>query len=519
MCVCVFCFVFAHIFFNVFRYSIVNPNGVTCGVPGSISQYDRVAMLKDMGYRVEIVGQPITNTMLFENQPYINEHIESDVGIRDSTKLHVFSMVEHPVAILYNFDCIFHYRVMDIVKSLEGDPNLKGYYVKKAPCDDEGNAVVDTGFMVIKPSIEEYNNIISTYINTPYDPVLGWNSDGHNKCGGKLGLPGFLSYYFSITPGYQELDRCKYSFVADDECIAIQVQEDAKTSLEIADSLNVNSTDSPSTPEGIAANEAAQSTVSTIDQVRVMEVNKSNPQVSAQIIEEESMVIMEVYVMVMVSVRMMVRTTNSEGEVTYSMIMSNNYMTERSMVEQISIDPSLIQAPQIVEDPVADAFVSTAVTRPVVARQSTDICGNPTDCPPDYPNWSRSQQLACQQLHSNHFLDRRRTELSMDKIELSALIGQFKPRSFHGYCTAAGPDNYIGLKDTEIVTAPSWQVVCEPMVCPYGSYVTQECTCSNVDDPCSACPSGTRCQKSPVLTCIDCRCGMCGRYNDACCQS
>ena len=144
-----FCFVFAHIFFNVFRYSIVNPNGVTCGVPGSISQYDRVAMLKDMGYRVEIIGQPITNTMLFENQPYINEHIESDVGIRDSTKLHVFSMVEHPVAILYNFDCIFHYRVIDIVKSLEGDPNLKGYYVKKAPCDDEGNAVVDTGFMVI----------------------------------------------------------------------------------------------------------------------------------------------------------------------------------------------------------------------------------------------------------------------------------------------------------------------------------------------------------------------------------
>lgn len=80
---------------------------MTCSVPGSTSKYDRVAMLKDMGYRVEIAGQPITNDMLSKTQPYINDHIESDVGIRGAcdmmwvpicicncySKIHLFDML------------------------------------------------------------------------------------------------------------------------------------------------------------------------------------------------------------------------------------------------------------------------------------------------------------------------------------------------------------------------------------------------------------------------------------------
>lgn len=505
--------------FNLCRYAIVNPNGVTCSVPGSDALYDRVGMLKDMGYRVEIVGQPITDAILAVQQPYINDHIEEDVGIRSFTKLHIFQMVEHPVIVSYNYDVVFKYRILDIVKSLRDDPNAKGYFVRKAPCDDQGSSVVDTGFMLIKPSLEEYNNIISTYLNTPYDPVLGWNSEGHNKCGGGLGLPGFLSYYFSKHPEYQELDRCTYSFVADDECIAQQIQADARTTLDIISSIEGNSTETSTTLEGSVAGTAAQSTSSTINEIHVVEVNEDHPEVSAEIIEQESLVIMEVYVMVMVSVTMMVREIAPDGTVTYKMVMSNDYTTSQTMIEQVAVDPSLIQEPQIVEDPIADAYVSTAVTRPVVTRQSEEICGKPTDCPPDDATWSRSQQLACQELHSNYILERRRTELAMNKVELSDLIGQFKPESFHGYCLAAGPENFIGLKDTEIITAPSWQVVCEPMACPYGSYVKPDCTCSNIDDPCSACPSGTRCQTSPTLMCVDCKCGMCGRYNDACCQA
>jgi len=160
-------------------------------------------MLKDMGFRVEIVGQPITNTILIENgHAHINEKIENDVGIRDSTKLHVFRLVEHPVAVLFDYDKVFKYRVFDVIQSLREEETIKGYYVRTPTCDSAGSSLVDTGFMLIKPSMEEFNNIVNTYLNTPYDPTTGWNGEGHHQCDGRLGLPGFLSYYFSKTPGY-----------------------------------------------------------------------------------------------------------------------------------------------------------------------------------------------------------------------------------------------------------------------------------------------------------------------------
>lgn len=51
------------------------------------------------------------------------------------------------------------------------------------------------------------------------------------------------------------------------------------------------------------------------------------------------------------------------------------------------------------------------------------------------------------------------------------------------------------------------------------SNVTSSCECSPVNDPRSACPIETRCQTSPILMCIDCECGLCGKDNDSCCQS
>lgn len=501
------------------RYAIVNPNGVTCPGPGG-GLYDRVSMLKDMGYRVEIHGQPITNNHLLDHDhTYINDHIESDVGIRDSTKLHAFAFVQHPIMVMYDYESIFQYRIFDVIKSLEVNPDLKGYYVRTSPCDANGSTLVDTSFMIIKPSLEEYNNIRNAYLNTPYDPETGWNGEGHNQCGGKLGLDGFLSYYFSITPGYQELDRCTFSFTADDACIEQNVKEDATIALEMANVLESGGNQSNlQTEEGKVVNEAATSSTKPIDQVRVLEVNAAHPEVSAQVIEEDGVVIIEAYVQILVSVRTMIRRTVN-GVTTTEMIMSNQWITTKQMIEQVSINPSLIQAPQTVENPVANAMISAAVSRPVMAKQSVDICGKPTDCPIDDPTWSRSQQMACQELHGIYFLDKRRTELAMNNIEMSDLIGQFKPMSFHGYCRGPGPSNYLGMKDAAATMKEDWQVVCEPMVCPYGSFVTSSCECSLVADPCSACPQGTRCQTSPVLMCIDCECGLCGKNNDSCCQS
>jgi len=249
-----------------------------------------------------------------------------------------------------------------------------------------------------------------------------------------------------------------------------------------------------------------------------LEVNPENPNIAASVIQEESRTIMEVYVTMMISVITMVKGTDAEGNPSIGMVMTNQFITTKQYVEQISIDPSFILSP--VEEPAADAMIRNAVTSLVVAKQSTEICGKPTSCPPDDPHLTKSQIITCEELHSKYFLDKREAELNMNKISLSDQVGQYKPRSFHGYCTGPGPENYLGLKDNGAVTTkPAWQVVCEPIVCPYGSYVTTECTCSAVDNPCESCPSGTRCQLEPVLMCIDCQCGFCGSNNEACCES
>jgi hypothetical protein len=273
------------IFLN--RYGMVNPNGAICSKPGSKTEfYDRVSMLEDIGYRVEIADQLVTNAHLLLAQPYISEHIEDGIGVRDSSKLQVFRLVEHPVVVLFDFDRLFQYQISNITRALIENLNLKGYYIKTPACNVNGDALVDTSFMVIKPSNEEFNNIRKGYLNTPYDPDLGWNSKGHNQCDGELGLPGFLSYYFSITEGYEELDVCKYGIAADEMCASAEIQQDS--SYTIADDglmgIVKNGEASRTTKRRLGASRALLQTAVTLDAASLLsDISSVSPSPSLSI--------------------------------------------------------------------------------------------------------------------------------------------------------------------------------------------------------------------------------------------
>ena len=69
------------------------------------------------------------------------------------------------------------------------------------------------------------------------------------------------------------------------------------------------------------------------------------------------------------------------------------------------------------------------------------------------------------------------------------------------------------------------QVVCperQDSPCPKGSFVKNDCACTTPDeDPCVACPDGTRCQKEMMnlpLMCIDCTCSFCNVDQESCCS-
>lgn len=357
-------------------YALVHPDAVNCENDDGTT-YNRVKLLQDQGYYVEILGQPITNTDLVENQPYIAEHIEEDVGIRDSITLHAFNLEEHEAVVILDYNTQIQDSIQPEIEEFINDPTKEVEYVK----DSDGG--VSRGFMIIKPSKQKFHQYREMYLKTPYDPQTGWNGEGHNQSKGKLGLKGFFSYLASVDNGWYELDRCTYNNQLDEVCI-----------------------------------------------------------------------------------------------------------------NQVDVNDSK------------------------VVRHSKNVCGEPRDCPYDHPLWSAKKKEACQKAHANYFKARHEFETKyFIKNKIQERFGQFKGKSFHGYCTGPGKNKYLGLVD-RIKPKPDWQTVCDGLkVCPIGTYMKSDCTCTELDeDPCNACPSNTRCQRSPELMCIDCTCGFCDSQGLACCE-
>jgi hypothetical protein len=203
------------------RHALVHPIATECPIQGTNGEtYDRVKLLQSENYFVEILGQPITDAELEINNQYIKDNIPNDVGIRDSTKLQIWTMTLHPAAVLMDYETILQKPIDQEIDMLLADENLKGLYISSAPDVNTGMAGVDTGFLIIKPSLKEFDNIVNTFVNTVFDPNTGWNGQGHHGFKGDMSISGFLSWYFANDPGYLELDRCTYAHDADEGCLS-----------------------------------------------------------------------------------------------------------------------------------------------------------------------------------------------------------------------------------------------------------------------------------------------------------
>ncbi len=264
------------------------------------------------------------------------------------------------------------------IDQLLADPDTDVMYVT-----DSDGGVSSSGFMIIEPSVETFEEIRQEYMNTTYDPVTGWNGEGHHDFNGGMGLKGFFSYKASKDSRWMELDRCTYNNQLDDYCI-----------------------------------------------------------------------------------------------------------------DNIDVDNSK------------------------VVRHSKYVCGEPRDCPYDHPKWKKNKKEQCNKAHKNYFKLRDMFEQKyLSKPKLQEKVGKFKAKSaFMGYCKGPGKKNYLGLTKA-IYLKPKWQALCDLSTCPAGTYKTNECTCTTPEDPCAACPTGTRCQLYPEPKCIDCNCGFCDAVGSSCCLS
>lgn len=155
----------------------------------------------------------------------------------------------------------------------------------------------------------------------------------------------------------------------------------------------------------------------------------------------------------------------------------------------------------------------------VVVRHSPTVCGEPRSCPYSLSNWSTEKKTACSTIQNNYM--RARFELEqryLIKERVQEPFGRYRYDTFRGYCDGPGSSNYMGITK-QIRLKPSWQTLCPPTICGPGSYMKPDCTCTfPSEDPCNACPTGTRCQRYPVLMCVDCGCGFCDLGGSSCCR-
>ncbi len=78
------------------------------------------------------------------------------------------------------------------------------------------------GFLVFKPSVDDYRNIIRTEMTTEFKKYHGWNSSHIGWFWGGMTVQGILPYYYQKVSSPSRIllvDRCYYNTMADtDEC-------------------------------------------------------------------------------------------------------------------------------------------------------------------------------------------------------------------------------------------------------------------------------------------------------------
>ena len=207
------------------RHAIVHPSAIDCPIegPSGTSSFNRVKLHQSLNYKVDILGHPLKETDVCSsgNKEQICSNFQTcGTGVRESAIFHLWGSTNHHVAIAVDYNTVLQQPLDQEIDLLLSDEDMKGFYIRTPPDPVSGAAGVDTGFLMIKPSEEEYQNILNAYINTPYDPLTGWNGEGNHDFKGCLGISSFLLHYFSKDNDYVELDRCTYAHGADNECLA-----------------------------------------------------------------------------------------------------------------------------------------------------------------------------------------------------------------------------------------------------------------------------------------------------------
>jgi len=195
-------------------YALLHSGAVTCTGPNGL-EYDRATVLQNLGYWVKIWDSPMTEIDL-ENQPYILENIQNDVGLKDLIKLQALKLENHDFVVLLDPNYVIKEPLDDAFTALRDSDEIASYVI------DPVTGGVSTSMLIMKPNLDTFNNLVDIYKTVPYTETTGWGDSNIGLFPGGMGTSGLLTYYFNEVQGSAtELDRCYFVNNADDVCNTI----------------------------------------------------------------------------------------------------------------------------------------------------------------------------------------------------------------------------------------------------------------------------------------------------------
>mmetsp|Transcript_3930 Transcript_3930/g.5729 ORF Transcript_3930/g.5729 Transcript_3930/m.5729 type:complete len:630 (-) Transcript_3930:451-2340(-) len=207
--------------YNFTMHAIVHPDAVVCRDP-NMKLYDRVKVLENLGYYVNIQASPIDPSNAIA--PFVVDNVDTDAGNRDLMPLHAAKYTGHPMIVLMNFNtAVMDKPLDDIFDAFIADEKAKVAF----SMSPNTPSVISMEFVLMKPDPSLVETLSDAYMKTPYDATNGWDNNGMGHFSGALGMQGILTHYFvNVEPESSIiLDRCSYGNDHIDDCLVTPLED------------------------------------------------------------------------------------------------------------------------------------------------------------------------------------------------------------------------------------------------------------------------------------------------------
>jgi len=194
--------------YNGTLYGIIHPDAQVCKDANG-NDYDRVALLEELGYWVLTWREPIQFAELEESK----SSVQTTVGIRDTLKFYAYNLTQVPIAVMVKFDTIFEGSVDSIIDELRDSSTQRVLYTTRSD-----GVTMNDGMVFVKTSTMDFNLLVDQYKSTSFDLEMGW---GDHSGIVDLGVEGFLSHFYQMQRNLAILKDTipgVISFASVDEC-------------------------------------------------------------------------------------------------------------------------------------------------------------------------------------------------------------------------------------------------------------------------------------------------------------